>query len=91
MEHLIHVFSSPLRDPDRGTVHIAEAWGTRRGDGHWEGWLRFISTDGDVLKTDRETTQSNLEALTYWATGLEPVYLEGALRRVMPRNDGRNA
>jgi len=90
MEHLLHVFSSPLRDSTRGTVYIAEAWGTLRSDGHWEGWLRFISGDGDTLRTDRETTQSNLEALTYWATGLEPVYLEGALRRV-PGNDRPNA
>ena len=30
-----------------------------------------------------ETTQPNLEALRYWASGLEPVYLEGALERAI--------
>ena len=33
--------------------------------------------------TDRETTQPNLRALEYWATGLTPAYLEGALDRAL--------
>jgi hypothetical protein len=34
-----------------------------------------------ILHTDRETSQPNRAALEYWADGLEPVYLEGALAR----------
>ena len=33
--------------------------------------------------TIRETTQPNLTDLTYWATGLTPVYLDGALARTL--------
>jgi hypothetical protein len=33
------------------------------------------------LRTDRETSQPNREALEYWSTGLEPVYIEGAFQR----------
>ena len=63
-------------------VYRAEIWGDQRHDGRWEGWLRFIPPDGrGILSTGRETTQPNRQALIYWATGLEPVYLEGALER----------
>ena len=51
-------------------------------DGTWRGWLDFTPTEGGpILTTDRETTQSTLEAVSYWASGLEPVYLEGAFER----------
>jgi hypothetical protein len=36
-----------------------------------------------VLRSGRETTQPNLTNLEYWAQGLTPVYLEGALRRAL--------
>jgi len=35
-----------------------------------------------VLRTGQETTQSNLEGVAYWASGLETAYLEGAFARV---------
>jgi hypothetical protein len=48
----------------------------------WEGWIEFYPTgEGTVRVTDRETTQPNRAALEYWATGLEPVYYEGAFAR----------
>ena len=52
-------------------------------------WLEFTPVDGDpVLRSKRETTQPNRGI--YWATGLTPVYLEGALQRTLhPR--GRTA
>ena len=34
-----------------------------------------------TLKTDEETSQPNKDAVAYWATGLEQVFLEGALKR----------
>ena len=43
------------------------------------------SSGGPVLSTGRETSQSHLEGLTYWATGLEPVYLDGALARAIEK------
>ncbi len=42
-----------------------------------------MSDDGRVLRSARETTQPNLTDLEYWATGLTPVYLEGALERTL--------
>jgi hypothetical protein len=56
--------------------------GRAREDGRWEGWLEFEpGRGGRALRTPRETTQPNRDALRYWATGLEPIYLEGALAR----------
>lgn len=53
-------------------------------DGLWEGWIEFLPDDGSpVLRSRRETVQSNRETAIYWATGLSPVYLEGALARTL--------
>ena len=61
----------------------ARAVGRRATDGMWDGWLEFISTQepGDVLVGSVESRQPEREHLMYWATGLTPVYLEGALHR----------
>ena len=57
--------------------------GMERPDGTWAGRVAFRG--GAVVKvTDQETSQPNREALEYWATGLEPVYLEGAFERAKP-------
>jgi hypothetical protein len=73
---------------DDGVTYAARAVGRRRPDGLWEGWLEFVPEatprdPGDPLlfRTDRETTQPNETDLAYWASGLTPVYLEGAFRR----------
>src|SRR4030095_3111189 len=53
-------------------------------EGTWEGWTECDPQDGSpVLRTPRETTQPNRPDLEYWASGLTPVYLEGALRRAV--------
>jgi hypothetical protein len=79
---LIHEHSAHIRTPD-GPLYVARIYGTVDPDGLWVGWLEFNPLDAPApaLRTDRETTQSNREALEYWATGLEPVYLEGAFAR----------
>ena len=61
--------------------------GTERSDGTWEGWLEFHPNNvtQPVLHTDQETSQPNQSALKYWADGLEPIYLEGALARAQGR------
>jgi hypothetical protein len=79
---LVRQLSTPLRLAD--TVYVAEVWGERRDDNLWHGWIEFVPSDsGPILSTGQETSQSNLDALSYWATGLEPVYLEGALARAL--------
>jgi hypothetical protein len=66
-----------------GETYSARACGRQREDHLWEGWIEFEGPGGDVLRSGRETTQPNLTDLEYWAQGLTPVYLEGALRRAL--------
>lgn len=71
------------RDGRRWTARVH---GRRRDDGLLEGWLVFVSVeDGTAIRTERETTQSRLEHLAYWAGGLSRTYLEGALDRAERR------
>jgi hypothetical protein len=65
----------------------------------WEGWIEFVPVDaplvanpvanndghagGPAIVTGRETTQPNRTDTEYWATGLTPIYLEGALQRAL--------
>jgi hypothetical protein len=66
--------------------------GTERDDGLWEGWIEFENrVTHEVIRTERETTQPNLTDLTYWASGLTAVYLEGALDRVLNPSPRRPA
>ncbi len=64
-----------------GVEYVASAVGAERADGTWEGWIEFRSEAGDVRRTGRETTQPDRDALRYWASGLEPLYLDGAFAR----------
>ena len=80
MAELIQTYAEALRDA-RGEEYTVHAYGEARADGNWEGWLEFHSAAGEVRRTNRETTQPNREALAYWASGLEPVYLDGAFVR----------
>lgn len=74
-------FAASVRDAD-GAVYDARACGTEVAGGLWEGWIEFVPRNGGVpLRSPRETTQPNRTDLVYWATGLTPVYLEGALWR----------
>ncbi len=75
-------YFTPLIDTD-GSRYVASSWGAEQSDGTWMGWLEFrlLGKSRPVLKTERETTQPSREALWYWATGLEPIYFEGAFAR----------
>ena len=84
MAEIVHVFQTPLSHA--GCRWVAEAWGEPGEDGRWVGWLVFNPLDGgSPLATPRETTQSNRQALVYWAGGLAPIYLDGAFRRALGR------
>ena len=84
MRELIHRHSAHVRSAD-GDLYEALIYGTRRADGTWIGWLEFLPlAGGRVLRTGQETSQPNHNALEYWAGGLEPLYLEGALERAEP-------
>jgi hypothetical protein len=77
----IHEYSVRYRDRD-GTLYAVLARGGPREDGMWEGWIEYLPLDGCLpRRTRRETTQPNRDALVYWASGLEPIYFEGAFDR----------
>ncbi len=76
-------FSEPVASPD-GVMYTARACGSEDDLGHWQGWLEFVPLgSGDIIRSSRETTQPNRVDTEYWATGLTPVYLEGALKRAL--------
>jgi hypothetical protein len=85
MRELIHRHSTLVQAPD-DTLYTPHVLGQDRHDGTWEAWIEFRPVTlrrGAILATERETTQPNREALFYWATGLEPIYLEGAFNRAV--------
>ena len=81
----VHTFSASIRGP--AGEYTVRVLGLQRADRTWEGWLEFSPADGEgpVLSTGQETSQPDLKALEYWAGGLEPVYLAGALARAQRR------
>jgi len=87
MAVVIRSFPRLVGDPP-GPFYRVRVCGRKRRDRIWEGWMEFDRTDrAPTLRTKRETTQPNLAGLEHWATGLTPVYLEGALRRARPDRD----
>ena len=83
--HRIHFHSERVQDTLENLYEVF-IYGEPRLDGTWEGWLEFVPLNPGLpsLRTDRETTQPDLSALEYWATGLEPMYLAGAFERAQP-------
>ncbi len=86
MSKLLQEYTTVVVDPD-GTTYVVRSYGDERADGTWIGWIEFHPTDPDkpVLKTDQETSQPNQMDVEYWATGLEPMYFEGAFGRARPK------
>lgn len=81
MAEKVHEFANKIAGP-AGTAYVVRAFAEKRGH-IWIGWLEFrpAKGKGKTLRTGEETSQPNKEAVEYWATGLELVYLEGALER----------
>lgn len=80
---VLRIYDDLLSGPD-GLRYATRACGRCRSDGRWEGWIEFIPDAGrPVLRSRRETTQSDLRNLRRWAEGLGRVYLEGALVRTV--------
>jgi hypothetical protein len=80
MATLLHSYKEPVTSPE-GVSYLSQSCGRLAEDGLWEGWIEFLARDRHALRTPRETVQPNLVDLEYWATGLGPIYLEGALAR----------
>lgn len=81
------IYQHPAKIADHGINYTARICGAARPDGTWEAWLEFQPSDGNkpVLRTEQETSQPNRTTIEYWALGLEPLYLEGALARAQGR------
>jgi hypothetical protein len=76
-------FAEPVVSED-GATYIARACGGETDNGTWQGWLEFVPVEsGKPVRSGRETTQPNRQDTEYWATGLTPIYLEGALDRAL--------
>jgi hypothetical protein len=83
MIELVHKYQSLVADT-AGRLYVACAFAAPQPDGLWQGWFAFFPVQvGEVLTTDRETTQSKLTDIEYWASGIEAIYLEGALSRAL--------
>ena len=83
MAEVLLAFEEPVLSRN-GSVYIARACGGETDDGRWQGWIEFEAIGGEeTFRTPRETTQPNRTDTEYWATGLTPVYLEGALERAL--------
>ena len=82
MAALLQEYTTVVTGPDE-TTYTVRSYGEERGDGTWIGWLEFEPTDSTkpTLSTGQETSQPNRVTVEYWATGLEPVYFEGAFAR----------
>jgi hypothetical protein len=82
MAEIIQQYTPRFQD-ENGATYIVIASGESTAGGTWEGWLEFHPVDKtlSVLRTGRETTQPDRAALEYWASGLEPLYFEGAFAR----------
>jgi hypothetical protein len=82
MAELLQEYLTSVTGPD-DTMYVVRSYGEERADGTWTGWLEFHPTDATkpTLRTGQETSQPNKMTVEYWATGLEPVYFEGAFER----------
>jgi hypothetical protein len=80
---VLHEFEDAIED-HRGAFD-GRVVGRQAGDGTWEGWLEFAPANGtESLVTHVESRQQTRLQLLRWASGLTPVYAEGALHRAHP-------
>jgi hypothetical protein len=83
---MVHERVVALKDSRGRRFDLARVYADEQRDGTWHGRIEFRSAEGAAVTTDRETTQSNRAGVAYWAEGLEPVFLEGALNRAVDRS-----
>jgi len=86
MAEMIQQYTTLFQD-ENGDTYTVMARGEKNPIGTWEGWLEFHPTDKTraVWVTGRETTQPDKSALAYWASGIEPLYFEGAFERAQAK------
>ena len=85
MAELVHERLISLSGPDERVYDRALVYAEPNGRTTWAGFVEFVPEKGERVRTGHETTQSNIEGVAYWATGLEDVFLDGALARACRR------
>lgn len=88
MAELVHEREIALSAPDGTLYDRALVYAEPNGRTTWAGFIEFVPAKGGgnrLVRTGHETTQSNIEGVAYWGTGLEMVYLDGALARAVRR------
>src|SRR4029078_2459205 len=86
MPELVHERLLELSDAQGTTYRRVLVYAERQPAAPWAAWGEFVTAGGDrVVQTDRETTQSTLRDVVYWAMGLQSTYFEGALDRALRR------
>jgi hypothetical protein len=89
MTELVHERVIALRGDDGTFYDRARVYAEPNGRTTWAGFVEFVPAEGGRhLRTGHETTQSNVTGVAYWATGLEPIFFEGALGRAARRASG---
>lgn len=83
MAEVLMSFEQPVLHAT-GHYH-ARAVGRAADDGMWDGWIEFepLDHEGPAVIGPVESRQPEAHDLAYWATGLTPVFLEGALKRAL--------
>lgn len=87
MAEVVMGYDAIISDAD-GSRWAARACGRPGAGEMWDGWIEFVPVEPgrQPVRTPRETTQPSHDDLLYWASGLTPVYLKGALIRArLPR------
>src|SRR5438477_5648079 len=88
MAELVHERTVELRDSQGILYNTARVYAHPNGRTTWAGWVEFMPARGGTpVRTGPETTQSNVEGVAYWATGLQPTFFEGALARALARGE----
>ena len=84
MSEVLLEYPAPVLSAD-GRAFRARACANEMETGLWQGWIEFLPIDSSepAVRSPRETTQPNRTDTHYWATGLSPIYLEGALKRAL--------
>jgi hypothetical protein len=87
MAELVHERTLKLVDREGTVYDRALVYAEPQTGGTWAAWVEFLPHRGEkVVQTDRETTQSTLQGVAYWAEGLQPTYFDGALERAVRRS-----